>query len=180
MKLSESSNTIDNIVIKEHRLDDLKDACPEWDALTKSQKLEVSRTVEPVGTSSTHNVTTLEYHEYLVDLGDYGTASSIENMEFLALGSDDTPPDENNTALNVEEFRTGVTDFVNNGAEALMSTFMDSTEGNGITYVEGGIFSYDTGGTGIMFNHGILDQSRSKTSDNTITVDVTITHRNPV
>jgi hypothetical protein len=165
----------DNIRVQVHDIEDLREAVPNWGDLSKRERLEVTRQVDPVQTHSTANTTTIGLHEYHVKNLDPGTSKN-EKASHLALGNDDTAPSSANSALNNEVYRTAVSDSSIKGDELFTSTFLDTTEANGEMLHEVGLFTADTGGT--LLNHSTI-AAVDKTSDNTATIDVSLTWSNP-
>jgi hypothetical protein len=159
----------------------LKTAFPQWEKLSKEEKLEASRKVQPVTEDTVYNVTTNALHEYFVDNLDPDNTSPEANISvsFLALGTDaSSGTAETDTDLNSREYEEPVTDVADNGAELLASTFLDSTEGNGEEFDELGLFSGDPANLAntevFLINHATF-AAVTKDSTKTVTFDVTLT-----
>ncbi|MFB1066435.1 hypothetical protein [Natrinema sp. H-ect4] len=166
----------DNIRVQVHDIEDLRETSPNWDDLSERERLEVTRRVDPVQTHSTANTTTIDLHEYHVENLDPATSRN-EDASHLAVGNDDsTVPSSGNSSLNNEVYRTGISDSSVKGDELFTSTFLDTTEANGETLVEVGLFTASSGGT--LLNHSTIDPI-GKTTDNTATIDVSLTWGNP-
>jgi hypothetical protein len=119
------------------------------------------------------NTTCVGLHEILVDNLD-PTQTSDEEAAYLSLGDDGAlGTASGDTALNNEVFRKAVTDHADQGTTLLASTFVDSTEANGYTLDELGLFTSDTGGTNVLLNHSTF-ASVTKDNTKTVTFDVTL------
>lgn len=163
----------DNVHFQVHHIDDLRREFPGWDSYSKRKKMELARTVEPVQTESSHNVTCVGFHEYIIDNID--TNQSVdEAATHLAVGTDDTTdPVTANTDLNNEASRFSVTDTFDNGSSLDVSTFLDTSEANGNTLKEVGLVNQSSSSGDILFNHSLISDI-VKTSEKTTTIDVTL------
>lgn len=166
---------------KTHDLGHLKTAFPQWEQLSKEEKLEASRKVKPAEEDTVYNVTTDLLHEYFVDNLDPDNTAVEANVavSFLGLGTGgDSGTQETDTDLNSRTYEEPVTDVADNGAELLASTFLDSTEGNGNDFDELGLFSGDpanlTDPEVFLINHATFADV-TKDSTKTVTFDVTLT-----
>lgn len=177
-----------------HDVDDLKEAVPEWDDLSKREKYLVTEPpekldfeelddderelaemeVEPVEENLDFNTTCVGLHEYIVDNLDPAQAVD-KTASHLALGNDaSVAPASSDTTLNNEVHREQVTDHADNGNELLASTFIDSTEANGYGLEELGIFTASAGGD--LLNHSTFT-TVTKDNSKTVTFDVTLTFK---
>lgn len=95
--------------------------------------------------------------------------TGVGGASLYALGTNSTPPTAGQTALLAEAFRNTITQTRVSGGELKLTLFMGSTEGNGITYVEGGAFNDE----GTMLCRGVFP-AKAKTSAKTLTVIHTI------
>jgi hypothetical protein len=166
---------------KTHELGHLKTAFPQWEQLSKKEKLEASRKVKPVEKDTFYNVTTSSLHEYFVDNLDPDNESPEANVsvEFLGLGIDAASGTaEADTDLNDRVFEGPVTDVAKNGSELLASTFISSSDGNGNDFDELGLFSGDPANISdpsvFLINHAEFP-AVTKDSTKTVTFDVTLT-----
>lgn len=157
----------DNVHIKVHDVSDV----PGWDSYTKSEKRKILEEKDPVQESHQTNTTVNGLFEYIVDNLDTGQSVN-EDASHLALGTSTTDPTVDDTALGNEVFRTGVTSTLDDGTSLSTSTFIDTSEANGNTIEEVGLFTASSGGT--LLNHASV-QSVAKTSSKTLTIDVTLT-----
>lgn len=164
-----------------HNEADLREAADDYDSLSKKEKLELTREVDPEYEDTVYNVTTDNLHEYFVDNLDRAQTSAEDNIEvsWLGLGNDDsTAPVTSNDDLNNRVYSETVTDIADNGKELLASTFLDSTEGNGSTFVELGLFSGDPANLAnadvFLLNHATFS-AVTKDNTKTVTFDVTLT-----
>jgi len=168
---------IDNIRISLHDVDDLRSRYPEWDELSKQEKLARSRQVEPDRVIESSNVTTTGLHELIVDL--LHTEQAVdESASHLAVGTGDTAPSSGNTQLNNEVYRVAVTDSTDRGTELFTSTFLDSTEANGYDLLEAGLVTSAAGGSDILLNHALISDIE-KDNESTATIDASLSFSNP-
>ena len=181
--------------------DDIENAVADFASLSKFEKLLVTRPsaaidyseltpeqvtyanvdVEPVDTETIHNVTVTRFHEYFVDNLDPAQTGAKDNVNaaWMALGDDAASGTaETDSDLNNRVYSETVTDHADNGAELLASTFVDSTEANGYTVNEIGLFSGDPANLGnaevFMLNHATFADV-TKDNSKTVTFDVTLT-----
>lgn len=188
------------IDILQHDVDDLREAVPEWDDLDKKAKKLVTLPpegidlgdvdedyhdyalleVEPTDEEHTHNVTCVGLHEYIVDNLDPAQTAVKDNVTaaYLGLGTDGTTtPASGDTDLNTRVYSETVTDHADNGASILCSTFVDSTEGNGNTFAELGLYSGDPANLAnadvFLLNHSTFS-GVTKDNSKTVTFDVTL------
>jgi len=169
------------IDLKTHNLDDLKKQTnKEWDSLSKSEKLSLTRSVNPADMETVYNVTTDRLHEYFVDNLDPGNTNPEANITaaFLALGTNGGGGTlSSDTDLNQREYEESVTDVADNGKDLLASTFIDSTEANGETYDELGLFTGDPANKAdadvFLINHATFSDV-TKDNTKTVTFDVTL------
>jgi hypothetical protein len=128
----------------------------DWSNRTDSERLDYLRGVEPDEQIDESNVTTIGMHEYFA-----------ENL--------DPTPDSSNRSLNAEYFRKQVSDGIVSGNELQVDTLIQSSEANGSTIREVGLFT-DTSGGGNerMLNHAVIADIQKDNTRN-ITVEVTLT-----
>lgn len=165
---------------KTYSTEDLRDSHDNWDTLTDAEKLSLIRETSPDTEETVYNVTTQRFHEYLVDNldPDITTNANLEAV-WMALGDDSaTGTDVTDTDLNNRVFKKEITDHADNGTELLSSTFVSSTEANGETLNEIGLYTGDPANLSddavFLINHATFSDV-VKDSDRTITFDVTLT-----
>lgn len=168
------------IETKVHDIADLKESYPEWDDMSKQEKMEATKGVEPVETDISYNVTTDALHEYFVRNLDPDLTTTADNVSasYFALGTDGASgTSTTDTDLNTRAYSEPVTDHADNGKELLASTFIDSTEANGSTYDELGLFTGDPANLAnaevFLLNHSQF-ASVQKDDTKTVTFDVTL------
>lgn len=148
-----------SIVLKEN---------PDWDRLSRSEKMQRLQELEPSETYHNYNVTTVGLNESIVDNIDINQSFDRE-ASHLAVGTDDSDTSSADTALGNEVARFSVTDTVDNGSEIDISTFIDTSEANGNTLKEVGLFTAASGGK--MLNHALITDV-VKTPEKTLTITV--------
>jgi len=159
---------------------ELQSSAENWDTLSDEEKLQHIREQEPESTETVYNVTTERLHEYLVaNLDPDVTENANLNAVWMALGTDSaTGTDVTDTDLNNRVFKKEITDHADNGTELLSSTFVSSTEANGETLNEIGLYTGDPANLSdpgvFLINHATFSDV-VKDSDRTITFDVTLT-----
>lgn len=164
-----------------HSKSDLRDSTEDYDSLNDKEKMELARSVEPEYEDTVYNVTTDRLHEYFVDNLDSSQTSSKDNLNaaWLGLGTNGgAGTGTSDTDLNTRTYEETVTDIADNGKELLASTFLDSTEGNGNTFDELGLFTGDPANLAnndvFLMNHATF-ASVDKDNTKTVTFDVTLT-----
>lgn len=179
---AQSSFTVSGrIDAKVHDADALRSDIDGWEELSKSEKLERIREREPEYSETTHNVTTDRFHEYFVDNLDPGQTSAEDNLTaaWVGLGNDAASGTAtSDTDLNNRVYEETVTDHADNGKDLLASTFIDSTEANGYTLDEIGLFTGDPANLAnadvFLINHATFS-GVTKDNSKTVTFDVTLT-----
>jgi len=164
-----------------HNTSDLRDYADDYDSLSKKEKLELSREVEPEYEDTVYNVTTDLLHEYFVDNLDPDNTNAEANVAvgWLGLGTNGGGGTATgDTDLNNRTYEETVTDVADNGKDLLASTFLDSTEGNNNTFDEIGLFTGDpanlTNPEVFLINHATF-ANVTKDNTKTVTFDVTLT-----
>jgi hypothetical protein len=147
----------------------------DWSNRTDSERLDYLRGVEPDEQIDESNVTTIGMHEYFAENLDPTDGTINLQADYLAIGTDDTTPDSSNRSLNAEYFRKQVSDGIVSGNELQVDTLIQSSEANGSTIREVGLFT-DTSGGGNerMLNHAVIADIQKDNTRN-ITVEVTLT-----
>lgn len=165
---------------KTYSTDELIDAYPNWRELSDEEKLTVIRDIDPEDEETVFNVTTTNFHEYLVDNLDPGQTRNL-TTSYMALGTDSASgTSTSDTELNNEVFTKPITDHADNGTELLASTFVASDEANNQdAYNEIGLYTGDPANSGsdadiFLVNHATFSDV-VKDTDRTITFDVTLT-----
>lgn len=185
-----SSATITGRIDKKvHDVADLKEHFPDWGSLSKAEKMNRISEVEPVDQETVYNVTTDRFHQYFVDNLDPDQTGAKDNINatHFALGTDGASGTAtSDTDLNAREYSETITDHADNSKDLLASTFVDSTEANGLTLDELGLFTGDVSGiaTGnvasgapddvFLINHTTFS-AVTKDNTKTVTFDVTLT-----
>ena len=182
MNNTKSSATITGrIDSKVHDVSDLQENYDNWDQMDNKEKLEASRSVEPEEEFTVYNVTVTDFHEYFVDNLDPNQTSAKDNVtaSHVGLGDDgSTGTTTGDSDLNNRVFSKEVSDHSDNGSSLLCSTFVASSEANGFTLDEIGLYSGDpanlTNDEVFLLNHTTFS-SVTKDNTKTVTFDVTLT-----
>ena len=74
----------------------------------------------------------------------------LQNYTYFALGTDDTAPTLDDTALKAEFFRKAVTEIKVAADTVLYRCYVSTTEANGYTIKEFGLFDSDAGGNMLL------------------------------
>lgn len=93
-------------------------------------------------------------------------------VSHYALGTDATAPSAGQTTLVAESYRALLTRTKAFSAQLELTIHLGRTQGNGVTYREGGAFNAASGGTLLA---RVTFSDKAKTSTNTLTVIHTIT-----
>jgi hypothetical protein len=164
MSENETPSTTDNIRIEVYDKTDAPD-------------LASAREADPEQVYETHNTTRGAFHTEIVEALN-GTTPDL-TVDSLALGDSTlaTADVSDGSPLGNELFRKGFTDSFVSGATFTASTFIDSTEANGLTIEEASLVS-EQSNNDLPVNRflvtdpsGLLDP---KESDSTVTIDVEI------
>jgi hypothetical protein len=164
MTENENPTTIDNIRIAVYDAADAPDA-------------ESAREAEPKQVFETHNTTREAFHSEIVEALN-GTSPDL-TVDSLALGDSTlaTADVADGSPLGNELFRKGVTDSFVSGTTFTASTFIDSTQANGLVLEEASLVS-EQSSNDLPVNRflisdpsGLLDP---KDNNSTITIDIEI------
>lgn len=171
---------IGRIDTKVHSVSALRNNTDDYDSLSKEEKLELTRGVEAAYEETVYNVTTDRFHEYFVDNLDPSQTSAEDNVNssWMALGDDGASGTAtSDTDLNNRLYSETITDHADNGKSLLASTFVDSTEANGNTFDEIGLYTGDPANLAnsdvFLMNHATFS-SVTKDNSKTVTFDVTL------
>lgn len=179
--MNDSISPTGRIEQKTYNTEELRKKYDNWDSLSDDEKLSLLRESEELSSEEVFNVTTERFHEYLVDNLDPGNTSSGADLSatWMALGTNSSGGTAvADTDLNTRVFEKSVTDHADNGTELLASTFISSTEANGNTLNEIGLFTGDPNNLAnsdvFLINHATFSDV-VKDNERTITFDVTLT-----
>jgi hypothetical protein len=164
-KEREQPQTEDNILIQVY---DAEDA-PTHTATASA---------EPTHEYQTHNATRDSYHETIVEALSGTTPELTADVLVLGDSTTDTAQIPKGQPLGNELLRVSITDTTTDGQTFLASTFLDSSQGNAITFKEAGLVAEQSGGGDVPLNRflisdpgGLLDP---KSSEETVTIDINI------
>lgn len=178
--MNDSISPVGRIERKTYDTDYLRGKYGDWDSLSDKEKLSRLRESDELSTEEVYNVTTERFHEYLVDNLDPGVTTDANlDAAWMALGTNSAGGTAvTDTDLNNRVLEKSVTDHSDNGTELLASTFISSTEANGNTLNEIGLFTGDpnnlTNSDVFLINHATFSDV-VKDNERTITFDVTLT-----
>lgn len=163
-------------------LSEVRDTVDNYDELSREKRIDVLRGTEPVEEETVDNVTVDRFHEYFVDNLNRNNTSSVANLEptHIAVGGNGSAGiSESDTQLNTRLYNEEIDTYNDIGKTLVSTILMSSSEGNGNTYNEIGIFTGDPANVGsdptvFMLNHTTFSDF---TKDNTksITFDVSLT-----
>ena len=128
-----------------------------------------AKTMKVIDTIRKHNIVTTLGKNLIRDL--LGIAAGVTGVNYLAVGTNNTAVTLADTLLGTEVFRNTLTDVVYTSANANFKYFLGSTEANGNTLVEAGLFGDNATGTvdtGTLFAH-VVHTAIVKTSAIAIT-----------
>lgn len=152
-----------------------------WREMDDTERLEATRLTDPIDQETVYNVTVDRFHQYFVDNLDPSQTGADANVEptWLGLGDDAASgTSTTDTDLNNRLFEKQVTDHTDNGKELLASTFIGSSEANGNTFDELGLFTGDPSNLAnsdvFLVNHATFS-AITKDNTKTVTFDVTLT-----
>ncbi|AAM88706.1 hypothetical protein PhiCh1p33 [Natrialba phage PhiCh1] len=177
---SETVSLADNVQVDLYDADELANRIPGWEAMTDRERLGALEDVDPVGEFSEHNVTTLEYRTHLAELLNPDVDVDPVEATHLAFGDDDTPPDEDDEELEGENYRTELSDIIQEVERYRTITLLGSDDAVGDELIESGLVTAaDPGDAGDMLvNRVILDDDRlrPKTTDHAVRIRVDISY----
>lgn len=147
----------------------------DWDDRSDSEKIDYLKSEQPEEQVVETNTTTIGMHEYFAENLDPSDGTLNLQADYLALGTDATTPDSTNRSLNAEYFRTDTNDGIVSGNELQVDTLVESSEANGSTIQEVGLFTDTNGGANErMLNHSVIADIQKDDTRN-ITIEVTLT-----
>lgn len=141
-----------------------------WSNLSKADRLQLLQAglYKPVQTVATTNTTCIGLDEAralsLVPPGEVDPVATFD------VGTDDTAPTYNDTELGNNVYSADLVSFSADGNDFNAVAFLDTTEANDNTLVEGGLVSE----AGRLLNHSTFT-SIDKTPNREVTIDITIT-----
>jgi len=143
-----------------------------WSEMSDEEKMAYTDDLDPVDEVTDFNTTVRGMHEYFaINLDRNQTLE--EDLEFLAIGNDDTAPQVSNSTLNNRVFEKQITTVTQNSNEVVASTFIDTNEANNNTFREVGLFA-GPNASDRMWNHSAI-ANIEKDVNRTITIDITLT-----
>jgi hypothetical protein len=163
----------DNVRIQVHDVATLRAERPDWGALSRAERAQAVRDIEPERDIVVHNTAVDELLELLVDHLD-PAQNSDKQPTHLAVGDSATTPTVSNTSLNNRVGTFATSEDADQGKDLFTSTFLDSTQANGNDLKECGLKTAASGGD--LLNHATFS-AVSKTQNNTLTIDVTLEFR---
>jgi len=95
--------------------------------------------------------------------------SSADPFTYIAVGSGSSTPDSGDTTLESEIARKAAENKSRSGNTVYVNVWFGSTEGNGYTWAEAGLFNAGSGGT--MFSRALFNPTVEKTSDKVVLVE---------
>jgi hypothetical protein len=134
-----------------------------------------------IQTFETHNTTRDAYHEAII--GELDGFSSELEIDAFALGDSTaaTSAIPDTDVLGNELFRTDTIDTSRNGQTLSASVFIDSTEGNGQTFEEGGLTATQPDGSDLPIQRFLINDPGGllspKSQGESVTIEITITQQ---
>jgi hypothetical protein len=179
--MNDSISPTGRIKRKTYNTEELRKKYDNWDSFSDEERLSLLRESEELSSEEVFNVTTERFHEYLVDNLDPANTSAGADLSaaWMALGTNSSGGTSvADTDLNTRVFEKSVTDHADNGTELLASTFVSSTEANGETLNEIGLYTGNPNNLSdnniFLINHATFSDV-VKDNQRTITFDVTLT-----
>ena len=160
--------------------DTLRKEYSNWDKMSRSEKYNATKNIDPVETDTVYNVTTVAMHEYFVDNLNPNNINDEANVsaKWVALGTGGSSPDDNTQAdLNNRQYSEEADSIADNNDELIVSAFLEAGIGNGNDFNEIGIFTGDPDNLSnadvFKLNHATFS-AISKDSTQTLTFDVSL------
>jgi hypothetical protein len=165
---------------REHRLRDLEDFAVNagvWDGRAPSLPVELqpiaARFVAPSRRVRDPNSVLNVGVQAIITSILAGAAYYMDTAHgYLAIGTGTAAPAVTDTGLQSENARYALASSARDGNYLRTTMFLNSTQGNNVTYTEMGLVNASSGGT--FLNHGLLSSSITKTSAKTATFDCDI------
>ncbi len=175
IKREDRARWISKVRFRMHDIKEIRKKYPDWDSLSKKEKMEALKNVDPIYEEDRTNTFTEDGIRHIVDKLQ---GQSVADVSHYAIGSGTTPPEITDPDLETRENTQVITSTTDAGLTLETSTFWDTTEANGITFAEGGILAGGTPGTpgsGGVLMARTLFTPQTKDSTKTFTVDHDIT-----
>lgn len=176
MSATETATAAGAVVVREYSLERARAAWPDWDDLDRSERHGRLRDLEPDAESHHRNAVQDEWHQHVVDILDQSQSPSTEEISHFAVGTDGTQPTTADGGLLAEVYRTQIDTQDDQGKDLVVSGFLDSTEANGNTLRETGLFTGAAGTGELPFNRALIAET-TKTDTKLVTIDFTLKFR---
>ena len=172
-RLDPKVSATDNVRVTKYDMTAVRERVPEWDRLSRAERVTALKACEPQHTGRSSNVTCNALHEYLafVLTLDPDQGDDIDAPAEIAFGDDDTAFDETDTQLNSEVGnRISITTRDVTANEFTVDELLGENEQNGNTLRELGIFS----DSGELYQHAPTDQVYEKDSSFSLLISIQI------
>lgn len=161
-------------------VESLRDKHPTWHDFTRKRRLSLLSYHDPDEYNVTTNVTTDRFHEYFVDNLDSTQTSAEDNIDitWMAIGDDGgSGVASSDTDLNNRLYSETIDSTADDTKDIVFDTLLSSSEGNGNTYDEIGVYTGDPSNLGnsdvFLCNHATIS-STTKDATKAVTFQVTI------
>ncbi|WP_459191816.1 hypothetical protein [Halosimplex sp. J119] len=156
----------------------LREEIPDWDDLDQTEKVARLQDldVEPEQRGHSRNTVNDDWHEHVVDILDRGQNPDAVEASHFAVGTDNTAPTSGDDGLGGEVYRSSVATTSDDGRDLTVTCFLDSTEANGHSLVEMGLFTGPQSSGELQLNHALID-AINKTDGKVATLIVTLQFR---
>ena len=179
-----TAGLVDNVEVQLYDTDELTDRLPDWADLSRPAQLRALGDVDPVGTITAHNVTTLDYRSHLAALLNRGVDVEPVEATHIAFGDDETLPSEQDTELYSETYRTAIDDVLQEEDVLQTITLLGADDAVGINLAEAGLVTATepnpANGRDLLVNRVILtddqDRLRPKTADHALRIRIDIAY----
>ena len=176
----QTTSITDNVRVATYAIEKIRELIPEWDSLSRREKVDALEGIEPESEFSTHNVSTSAYREYLAELHNPEIASQSVTWTHMAFGDDDTAESLGDEHLGNEVYRDAIDDHVDNSSDMEYAgvLLIGSDEAVGLNLKEAALVSESDPGNAddIAANRALLDDPDNrldpKDSDHAVTVRI--------
>jgi len=180
----QTTSITDNVRVATYAIEKIRELTPNWDSLTRQEKLRVLNSFEPESEFSTHNVSTSAYREYLAELHNPEINSQSVTWTHMAFGDDDTAESLGDDHLGNEVYRDEIDDYVDNSdnKEYAGVLLIGSDEAIGLNLKEAALVSKSdpSHGDDRAANRALLDDPDNrldpKDSDHAVTVRIELSY----
>ena len=180
----QTTSVTDNVRVATYAIETIRELIPDWDRISRLERIAALEDLEPETEFSTHNVSTSTYREYLAQLHNPEVNSQSVTWTHLAFGDDGTAESLGDEHLINEVYRDAIDDHVDNSAdnEYAAVLLIGSDEAVGLSLKEAALVSEadPSNSDDIAANRALLDDPDNRLdpndSDHAVTVRIELSY----